>query len=43
MLAGRCGQCFYCNHGFWSACKNTNPSLTEEQLYGHRTAGFYGA
>ena len=39
----RCGQCFYCNHGFWSACSTTNPSREEEQLYGHRTAGFYGA
>ena len=41
--SGRCGQCFYCHHDAWSACSNTNPSKEEEALYGHRTAGFYGA
>ena len=41
--ACRCGQCFYCHHDAWSACSNTNPSKEEEALYGHRTAGFYGA
>jgi threonine dehydrogenase-like Zn-dependent dehydrogenase len=38
-----CGQCFFCKHGMWSACDNTNPNawMLEEQ-YGHGGAALYG-
>jgi len=37
-----CGACNYCKHGMWSSCDTTNPSPTQESMYGHRTAGFFG-
>ena len=33
----------YCNKGLHSSCDVTNPSETQEFLYGHRTAGIHGA
>jgi hypothetical protein len=32
----------YCNKGLHSSCDVTNPSETQEMLYGHRTAGIHG-
>jgi len=37
-----CGQCSYCKEGKFSLCDTTNPSLLQEKLYGHRTAGLFG-
>lgn len=38
-----CGQCHYCSdRGLFSACDLTNASKEQEQLYGDRTAGFFG-
>jgi threonine dehydrogenase-like Zn-dependent dehydrogenase len=37
-----CGSCMYCSKGLHSSCDVTNPSETQEMLYGHRTAGIHG-
>ncbi|KAK9817038.1 hypothetical protein WJX72_008732 [[Myrmecia] bisecta] len=37
-----CGHCFYCNRELFSCCDRSNPSLGQEFLYGHRTAGLHG-
>jgi threonine dehydrogenase-like Zn-dependent dehydrogenase len=38
-----CGQCFYCKHGLWSCCDNTNPkAYMGEELFGFGTAGIFG-
>lgn len=37
-----CGSCFYCNHGHFSGCDNTNTSEDQVKLYGDRTAGLFG-
>lgn len=38
-----CGQCFFCTHGLWSACDNSNPNAElAEKFYGYTTAGLYG-
>ncbi|HET8636924.1 MAG TPA: alcohol dehydrogenase catalytic domain-containing protein, partial [Acidobacteriaceae bacterium] len=31
-----CGNCWYCQHDFWSLCDNTNPNAElQEPLLGH--------
>jgi threonine dehydrogenase-like Zn-dependent dehydrogenase len=37
-----CGECYFCNKGLFSCCDNTNPSATQEKLFGCRTAGLLG-
>jgi threonine dehydrogenase-like Zn-dependent dehydrogenase len=38
-----CGNCFFCTHGLWSACDNSNPNADlAEKFYGYTTAGLYG-
>src|SRR5437588_10489946 len=38
-----CGHCWYCEHGLWSACDNSNPNAwMAEKLYGYSSAGFFG-
>lgn len=38
-----CGECFFCKHGAWSLCDNTNPNaFLLEKIYGASTAGIYG-
>jgi threonine dehydrogenase-like Zn-dependent dehydrogenase len=37
-----CGKCWFCKHEFYSLCDATNDSKDEKDLYGDRTAGFYG-
>jgi threonine dehydrogenase-like Zn-dependent dehydrogenase len=38
-----CGRCFFCQHGFWSSCDNTNPKAgLMEAVYGYTVAGIYG-
>ncbi|MDX2081351.1 MAG: zinc-dependent alcohol dehydrogenase [Terrimicrobiaceae bacterium] len=38
-----CGNCWYCEHGLWSCCDNTNPNAEmQEPLLGYPTAGIYG-
>ena len=38
-----CGSCYYCTHGMWSLCDNTNPNAAmAEALWGHSPAGIYG-
>src|SRR5438094_2354085 len=38
-----CGQCYYCKHGLWSACDNTNPNAwMAEGLYGFSGSGLFG-
>lgn len=39
----RCGGCFFCEHGDWSLCDNSNPNAWMlEKGYGYATAGIYG-
>jgi threonine dehydrogenase-like Zn-dependent dehydrogenase len=38
-----CGECFFCQRGFFSACERTNPNhRTAEKLWGHSPAGLFG-
>lgn len=38
-----CGECFFCNHGAWSLCDNTNPNaFMLEKIYGASSAGIFG-
>lgn len=37
-----CGHCFSCKHQDFSGCDTTNPSVEQEMLYQHRTAGLFG-
>jgi threonine dehydrogenase-like Zn-dependent dehydrogenase len=38
-----CGKCWYCTHGQWSLCDNSNPNAAvPEKLYGASAAGLYG-
>ncbi len=38
-----CGSCWYCEHGLYSLCDNTNPNAElQEPLLGYPTAGIYG-
>jgi len=38
-----CGGCWFCQHGLWSACDNSNPNpVAVEKLWGHSSAGIYG-
>jgi threonine dehydrogenase-like Zn-dependent dehydrogenase len=38
-----CGACWYCQHGLYSLCDNTNPNAElQEPLLGYPTAGIYG-
>lgn len=34
-----CGECFYCKEKLSSICERTNGSVSEDALYGRRTAG----
>ncbi|WP_436876647.1 zinc-dependent alcohol dehydrogenase [Siccibacter turicensis] len=37
-----CGSCWYCNHGLYSCCDNTNPNAhLQEPVLGYPTAGIY--
>jgi threonine dehydrogenase-like Zn-dependent dehydrogenase len=39
-----CGGCWYCQHGAWSLCDNSNPDPTEaEQMWGHSPAAIYAS
>ena len=38
-----CGECFFCQRGFFSACERTNPDRDKaEKLWGHSPAGLFG-
>ncbi|GHO81453.1 glutathione-dependent formaldehyde dehydrogenase [Ktedonobacter sp. SOSP1-85] len=38
-----CGACWYCQHGLYSLCDNTNPNAElQEPVLGYPTAGIYG-
>jgi threonine dehydrogenase-like Zn-dependent dehydrogenase len=38
-----CGGCFFCEHGLWSACDNSNPNAwMAEKLYGFSGSGLFG-
>jgi threonine dehydrogenase-like Zn-dependent dehydrogenase len=38
-----CGSCWYCEHGLYSLCDNTNPNPElQEPIFGYPTAGIYG-
>lgn len=40
-----CGGCFFCKHGQYSACDNSNPVENQdasEMLYGHAMSGLFG-
>jgi threonine dehydrogenase-like Zn-dependent dehydrogenase len=38
-----CGECFFCQRGFHSACERTNPNRRDaEKLWGHAPAGLFG-
>jgi threonine dehydrogenase-like Zn-dependent dehydrogenase len=38
-----CGECFFCQRGYFSACERTNPNhRTAEKLWGHSPAGLFG-
>jgi len=38
-----CGSCWYCHHGLYSLCDNTNPNPElQEPMFGYPTAGIYG-
>lgn len=38
-----CGECFYCKHGLWSLCDNSNPNAAAaEEMYGFSPAGLFG-
>ena len=38
-----CGNCWSCQHQFYSLCENSNPNAAAaEKLYGHSPAGIFG-
>lgn len=38
-----CGECYFCQKGFFSACERSNPNHeTAEKLWGHSPAGLFG-
>ncbi len=38
-----CGECFFCQRGFFSGCERTNPDFAKaEKLWGHSPAGLFG-
>ncbi len=38
-----CGECWFCQRGFFSACERTNPDYQKaETLWGHSPAGLFG-
>ncbi len=38
-----CGQCFFCQRGFYSGCERSNPDAKKaEKLWGHSPAGLFG-
>jgi threonine dehydrogenase-like Zn-dependent dehydrogenase len=38
-----CGECFFCQKGFYSGCERSNPSKAKaERLWGHSPAGLFG-
>lgn len=38
-----CGECFFCQRGFFSGCERTNPDHKKaEMLWGHSPAGLFG-
>ena len=38
-----CGNCWHCQHQFWSLCENSNPNAwLAEQLMGHAASGAFG-
>lgn len=38
-----CGECFFCQRGFYSGCERSNPDRkTAEKLWGHSPAGLFG-
>ena len=38
-----CGNCWYCKHGLWAACDNSNPNAwMAEKLFGFSPSGIYG-
>jgi threonine dehydrogenase-like Zn-dependent dehydrogenase len=38
-----CGDCFFCERGFFSGCKRSNPNAKQaEKLWGHSPAGLFG-
>ena len=38
-----CGECFFCQKGYFSGCERTNPDRAKaEKLWGHSPAGLFG-
>lgn len=38
-----CGRCWFCEHGLWAACDNTNPNAwMAEKMWGYSPAGIFG-
>jgi threonine dehydrogenase-like Zn-dependent dehydrogenase len=38
-----CGECFFCQRGFFSGCERTNPNhKMAEKVWGHSPAGLFG-
>jgi threonine dehydrogenase-like Zn-dependent dehydrogenase len=38
-----CGECFFCQRGFFSGCERTNPDREKaEKMWGHSPAGLFG-
>jgi threonine dehydrogenase-like Zn-dependent dehydrogenase len=38
-----CGECFFCQRGYFSGCERSNPNAKmAEQLWGHSPAGLFG-
>ncbi|RIK47908.1 MAG: glutathione-dependent formaldehyde dehydrogenase [Chloroflexi bacterium] len=38
-----CGRCYFCEHGLWALCDNSNPNAgMAEEMYGQSGAGIYG-
>ena len=38
-----CGECFFCQRGFYSGCERSNPNAKKaEELWGHSPAGLFG-
>jgi threonine dehydrogenase-like Zn-dependent dehydrogenase len=38
-----CGNCWHCQHGFYSTCENSNPNAwMAATLWGHSPSGIYG-
>ena len=38
-----CGECFFCQRGFYSGCERSNPDKRKaEKLWGHSPAGLFG-